>query len=84
MRYLLPLILLSGCASTMTDDEREYEQAEDYHQLALCEKVYEQLGAQMVSHHMHRDGRRHRHWEVKEDLRLNQCDRLLRRSGLWE
>ena len=80
MRLVVPLLLF-GCTS-MTPEEAEYRNGEDMVMWEMCQDAYEYLGRATVSTHSHRRGERHDPFEVRQDLKLNRCRRLLK--DVWE
>ncbi len=79
MKYF-PLLFLFGCASNLTEAEREWRHGIDRENWRLCERVYQQQGVATVHiGHSHRyDSRRPpRIWHVRDDLRVNNCQRIL-------
>ena len=81
MKYLLPLILV-GCATELTPDEREYRDNENAAKWELCKEIYKAHGKPTISYHDHGPHKTHKAWEVRDDLMHNQCHRLLR--GVWD
>ena len=81
MKYL-PLILLVGCASNLTEGEREWREGIDRENWALCERVYrDQRRPTLHVGHTHKyEGRRPpKIWHVRDDLRTNYCRSVLGR-----
>jgi hypothetical protein len=84
---LLLFSMITGCATPLTEAEREnrdYARAERAAKLEVCQRLYKSLNKPMISTHAHRRGIKHRDWEVRDDLWHNNCHRLLCQAKLWE
>lgn len=82
-KWLLVLIVLSGCASNPQDDVREYNEQIDRENWAACERLYKFHGVPTIHRgHLHSEqrGEVRLHW-IQQDLADNNCRRYLR--GLW-
>ena len=81
MRLLIAIAwiaLCAGCASTLTPEEREYQQAIDLENWVMCEKVYEQYGKWTIHRdHSHTRARPYPRGFVKQDLADNNCRKVL-------
>lgn len=80
-RVLLLTLLVAGCAQTQTSEEREYRYQEDVMKWERCQEIYRHHGKPTISRHPH--GGRHWPAEVREDLWLNNCFQILKRTG-WD
>lgn len=83
MKPLFALLLLVGCAETLTQEEREYKNVENALKWDRCQEIYNELGKPTVSRHIHGKTRKHRPDEIREDLMLNNCHQILKRMG-WD
>jgi len=77
-KLALLTLLLVGCASTLTPDERQYRDVENALKWDACQKIYAEHGKPTISKHAHGRTRKHRPHEVREDLILNNCQSILR------
>ena len=66
--WLLVILALTGCASTLTPEEREWRAAIDAENWALCERVYREARVMIVYTEPSM---------VKRDLVVNECKRVL-------
>ncbi len=83
---LISIFLVSCVANEpRTREERAYEANERAAKWHLCDQVYDELNIPWESTHLHGfRGRDHEDWEVRDDIRINDCDRLLCELDLWE
>jgi hypothetical protein len=72
------IILASGCASTLTNEERLWRESVDNENWELCQLVYRKHGQPTFSTHAHGVGKGHRPEDVRDDLRSNNCRMTLR------
>jgi hypothetical protein len=76
---LIPFNLgVFGCTTRSLEEQEAYEaiQRENW---AICQLAYSSSkNAYIVSYHEHRKGRRHRLFEVEDDLSKNNCRMILR------
>ena len=81
----LVVCLILACSSApLTPEEREYAQVERTEQWRICKSIYRAAGMPTYSTHMHSKNRKHKDWEVRDDLLDNQCRMILKRAGLWD
>lgn len=73
---LLALILLCGCAETLTKEEIEWRRGIDRENWALCQRVYKQAGEYLVFDHAHNDNEKTA--LLRSDLARNNCRMVLR------
>ena len=87
MKFLTSfLMLLYGCASGVTEFDREYRLALTYDKWQVCRSVYMQQGVIWVStfHYSRLDEKRNRvpdYLEMQMDLGRNNCRLLLKKLG---
>lgn len=74
---ILIALALAGCATPLTEEEREYQHQINRENLAMCEKAYLKAGRAMVSDHGHDRGTKHTNSQIRRDLRVNRCKRVL-------
>ena len=87
MRYIF-LLFLTACATNLTEKElsmREDKRSVDAENWYTCEQVYKahKIPTYHVGHsHGHLNKKRnHRPGDIRDDLRTNNCKRILR--GHW-
>ena len=77
MRFFLFFLLLTAC-SPLTEREQEekaYNDEIDRQNWELCQEIYKKAGVATYSRHAHKG--RHRSHEVRDDLFLNNCRKVL-------
>lgn len=92
--FLLMILLLIGCV-TLTPEEKvaraernEWRHQIDWENWAMCDYAYRQAGVYTVHlNHSHgkwgrRSARGITHWDIKSDLRNNNCHAILRNSWI--
>ena len=73
---LIALLLLSGCASNLSVEDREWREGIDRENWQMCDSAYNR--ARVVVYHMdHRHGRNAVWWQIKSDLVHNHCRKVL-------
>jgi len=85
MRWFLALLLV-GCATPLTDFEREVRFAETYEKWVLCREIYYQSGAiwwsdWRVSRRIERGMDKPEYFDMVADLSRNSCNQILRPYG---
>ena len=80
-KLILLLFILTGCATALTEDERQLQHAIDRENWELCQIAYRQSNEIMISYHDHKRGP-HKNHEVRADLRDNSC-RLVLGETYW-
>ncbi len=90
---LLLIFLIVGCATLTPEEklirseERAWKRQVDWENWTMCDYAYKQAGAYTIheNHGHDRWGRRSQrgitHWDIKSDLRNNNCRAILR--DLW-
>ena len=75
-RRLLLVFILLGCTPITPDKlaDREYRRNEDALMWDACQRAHTRA---MKSMHSHDRGRRHRPEDIRSDLTLNHCKRIL-------
>ena len=85
MRYLV-LLLLVGCATQLTFEEREYRYAETYEQWWVCKEMYLRGGGVWITHWHHSKAiekglKRPIEYNMVDDILRNNCSSILRQAG---
>ena len=77
MRYLVFIFfIVLGCAAAPIDS---FQSDKDRYDWESCRLVYKQSGVHTYSTHVHQRGRKHRDWEIRDDLVYNNCASILGR-----
>ena len=77
-------VALSGCASNLSDEDREYNRGVDRHNWETCELLYQRAGQLYVTGMSTRIRKQApRHYEVLHNLRINRC-RVVIPCKYWE
>ena len=78
------VVALSGCASNLTVEEREYNRGVDSHNWETCELLYQRAGVPYITGMSTRIRKQSlRHYEVLHNLRINRC-RVVIPCKYWE
>jgi hypothetical protein len=82
MKYLL-LLLLAGCATDLTDEERAYRDVVDKGNWEACAALYERYEKPTFHMgHIHRRGHRVRRGDIRDDLTYNRCKMVMGESWM--
>lgn len=77
MKYLL-LLLLAGCASNLTEEDRAYRDVVDRGNWEACNKLYLLHGKPTFhTNHRHMGGRKTHSRDVRGDLTENHCRMIM-------
>lgn len=76
MKFAL-LLLLAGCASTMTAEDVEWRRQIDRENWQLCDSIYKQFDKPTFHRHLHRRNVEPRWYEIRDDLSDNACRAIL-------
>jgi hypothetical protein len=88
-KYVWIFLFLAGCASTLTEEEREVKEYNEQvmrENWTLCEQVYLANGTPTFHKgHTHTRGstRRSSLENIRQDLITNRCRHILKPHGLW-
>ena len=73
--------ILSGCATPLTPEQVQDRRIIDASNWATCQIILSESRIAWTSGHLHRKGRKHRHFEIRQDLLDAQC--RLRLGKYW-
>ena len=73
-------LMVVGCASTLSEDERLWRRSIDNENYANCSQVFDQSADAFMIHWGHRHGKNDRVYQIdiRHDLAFNQCKSILR------